>query len=45
MKLLGGVLLLKSLLLFALLTSGAGLVLVYGFYLFENRACRDKKAG
>jgi len=45
MKLLGGVLLLKSLLLFALLTSGAGLVPVYGFYLFDMHDFRDKKAG
>jgi hypothetical protein len=46
MKLLREVSLLKSLLLFALFTSGVGLVLVCGgFYLYDMHDFRDKKAG
>ena len=46
MKLLREVSLLKSLLLFALLTSGVGLVLVCGgFYLYDMHDFRDKKSG
>ena len=46
MKLLGKVSILHSLLLFALLTSGVGLVLVCGaFYLYDNHDFREKKVG